>query len=355
MRQFIVTMCVLSVLAAMPATTRAKDAAPPRLHTNEGYVEDVIARTDLAIDDPMTVFAYVLDSLPARVKVFPTENHYYFWFFHEGIRYGGNIKIDARLREQGNVRFVYYVDQPGWLGFTRDHELIVGAGRGVAVEKVKPLVYRVTYRNKSVMFMLNDLSQVRPPAQAIRPDEQFIGPVFDESGVRFFLLFDTKLSIFLYILDETVTPADTFISADVGDGRIMIGRRTGFALYRDGRRDRKILIGVNDANVLANNYFDGPFDQMPDNFIVDDSLRQALLAVEPSFKGKIDRYGSLSDGARLVIAPYMQYSRPADLAIFHRCAINPRVPVDSYYRCFALALEGDHGPKARPLALPRRQ
>jgi len=69
----------------------------------------------------------------------------------------------------------------------------------------------------------------------------------------------------------------------------------------------------------------------------------------------IDRYGSLSDGARLVVAPYMQYRRPADLAIFHRCATSPRVPAGSYYRCFALALNGDHGPNAQPLALPREQ
>lgn len=348
-------MYVFSVLAAIPATVMADDAAPPRLHTNEDYVEDVIARSELAIDDPMAVFAYVLDSLPARVKVFPTENHYYFRFFHNGTRYRGNIKIDARLREQGSVRFVYYVDQPDWLGIARDHELVLGAERGVVVEKVKQLVYRVTYRKKSVEFALNDLSRVRPPARAIQPHEQFIGPVFDESGVRFFLLFDAKLNIFLYILDETVTPADTFISADVGDGRILIGRRTAFALYRDRRRNRKILIGVHDANAKANNYFDGPFDQMPDNFIADDSFRQALLAVEPSFKGKIDRYGSLADGARLVIAPYMQYRRPADLVVFHRCAVSPRVPADSYYRCFALALEGDHGPNARPLALSDKQ
>lgn len=115
MRQFIVSMCVLPVLAAIPAGTMAEDAAPPRLHTNEDYVEDFVARSEFPIDDPMAVFAYVLNSLPAQVEVFPTENHYYFRFFHEGTRYGGNIKIDSRQREQGRVRFVYYVDhRTGW-------------------------------------------------------------------------------------------------------------------------------------------------------------------------------------------------------------------------------------------------
>jgi hypothetical protein len=168
-------------------------------------------------------------------------------------------------------------------------------------------------------------------------------------------LFNAKLKIFLYVLDETVAPADDFAPAKVGDGRILIGARTAFALYRDDRRNRKILIGVNDANVAANNYFDGPFDQMPDNFIAGDSFRQAVLAAEPDLKGNIDRYGALSDSARVVIAPYMQYRRPADLAIFRACTTSKRVAPASYYRCLALPLESDHGPNARPLALSRKE
>ncbi len=355
MRLVPITLYGCLALAAATASATAQNANVPRLHTNEAYIDGVTAKSVLAVDDPIAVFAYVLDSLPARVKVYPTENHYYFWFIHGGVRYAGNIKIDARLRDQGKVRFSYYTDQPDWLADGQDRELILSAAQGVTVEKVEPLAYRVSYKNKSVVFALNDLSKVRPPPQALSPDEQFIGPVFDESGLRFFLLFNAKLKIFLYVLDETIAPADKFVPAKVGGGRILIGKRTAFAVYRDDHRNRKILIGVNDANVTANNDFDGPFDQMPDNFIAGDSLRHAILAVAPDFKGSIDRYGALSDSARIVIAPYMRYRRPADLAIFHACAISRRVPLASYYRCFALPLEGDHGPKAQPLALSREK
>ena len=227
----------------------------------------------------MAVFAYVLGSLPERVKVYPTENHYYFSFDLNGIRYAGNIKIDARLRAEGKVVFSYYEDRAAWLKDTDGTALVLGASQGVTVEKVEPLAYRVSYGKKSVVFALNDLSQVKPPAAALAPNDQFIGPVFDESGIRFFLVFNAKLKLFHYILDETVKPADVFVPAPVGDGRILIGKRTGFAVYRDQRRDRKILIGVYRDNVLANNYLDGPFDQMPDNFIEGDSFQQAILAV----------------------------------------------------------------------------
>ncbi len=337
--------------AIMASSAAAQDADPPRLDTNEAYIAEVTRTYTLAIDDPMAVFAYVHRSLPERVKVYPTENHYYFVFVHNGTRYAGNIKIDAGLREEGKVTFVYYEERGTWLDDTTGTALILDASRGVTVEKVTPLAYRLTYGEKSVVFELNDLSQVKPPAEALAPDEQFIGPIFDESAVRFFLVFNAKLKLFHYLLDETVNRADVFEPLAASNGRILIGKRTGFAVYRDQRRDRKILIGVYVGNVLANNYFDGPFDQMPDNFIEGDSFRQAILAVQPELKGRINRYGSFADGARYAVEPYMEYRSPKDLEIFDRCATSRRIPAEWYNACFALPLEGSHDANARPLAM----
>lgn len=346
-------VAALGMAITMSAGVAQGTELPP-LHTNEAYIAEAITRTQkLAIDDPMAVFAYVLGSLPDRVKVYPTENHYYFSFDLNGTRYAGNIKIDAFLRAQGKVEFSYYEDRASWLEDSHATGLTLDASRGVTVEKVEPLVYRLTYRNKSVVFALNDLSQVKPPAAALAPDDKFIGPVFDESGVRFFLVFNSRLKLFHYILDETATPADVFVPAPVGNGRILIGTRTGFAVYRDQRHDRKILIGVFHDNVTANNYLDGPFDQMPDNFIEGDSFRRAILAVAPDLKGKINRYGSFADGARFAVEPYMEYRNPKDLAIFDHCATSRRIPAGWYDACFALPLDGDHGANARPLAMQR--
>jgi hypothetical protein len=348
MRRFFMSLCAFT---AMTAGVAAQE--PPPLMTNQAYVESVTAKNSLAIDDPMAVFAYVLDSLPDRVKVYPTENHYYFSFLLNGISYAGNIKLDAQLRSEGKVAFTYYEDRPVWLTDKPGINLILGAAQGVTLEQVEPLAYRVSYRTKSVVFALNDLSQIKPPAAALVPGEQLIGPIFDDSAVRFFLVFDPKLKLFHYILDETIQPADVFEPAPVGDGRILIGKRTGFAVYRDEKHDRKILIGVYAGNVESNDYLDGPFDQMPDNFIKDDSLQQAILAVEPDLKGQINRYGSFSDGSRYVIEPYMEYRSPKDLETFDRCATSPRIPSEMYEACFSLSLDARHGPGARPLAVLR--
>ena len=342
-----------AVLLAVAITTAGAQELP-RLQTNEAYVNEATKHTQkLPIDDPMAVFAYVLGSLPDRVKVYPTENHYYFSFDLNGTRYAGNIKIDANLRAQGKVEFSYYEDRPNWLPDSGATALTLDASRGVTVEKIEPLAYRLTYRSKSVVFALNDLSQVKPPPAALAPDDQFIGPVFDESGVRFFLVFNSRLKLFHYVLDETITPADEFVPAPVGNGRILIGKRTGFAVYRDQHRERKILIGVFHDNVTANNYLDGPFDQMPDNFVKGDSFRNAMLAVAPDLKGRINRYSSFADGARFAVEPYMEYRSPKDLAIFDRCATSRRIPAALYDACFALPLDADHGANARPVAMQR--
>jgi hypothetical protein len=337
-------------LIAAPAA-----AELPRLYTNEQMVEDVTRKSTLAINDPIAVFRFVLNSLPDKVTVYPTENYYYFWFYHNGNRYAGNIRVDVLDRDAGKLHFAYFKDFNEWSGEPDMKYVRLDQSHGIAIAKLEPLVYRVTFGQKSVVFTLNDMSKVAPPASAIGPDEKYLGPVFDESAIRFFLIYNSRLRAFHYILDETVTVADELFPALATD-RILIGRRTGFAFYRDHRINRKILIGVFEGNSRSNNYFDGPFDQLPDNFITDDSLRDAILAVEPHLKGKIDRYGIAPDAAsRHMIGPYLHYRGEEELDVFHQCATSKAIPADQYYNCFVIedASEAKAAPPARK-ARPKR-
>ena len=231
---------------------------------------------------------------------------------------------------------------------------ILDASQGVTVEKVEPLVYRIAYQGRSVLFALNDLRNVKPPAGALAPDETFIGPIFDESAIRFFLVYNPKLKLFHYILDETEKVADSFFPSKRSD-RILIGKRTGFAFYKDHRLDRKILIGAFAGNIQANNYFDGPFDQLPDNFIEGEVLRRAILQVQPALKGRIDRFGSAPDGSiRFMIAPYLAYQTIADLGPIHACAQKKHKQPD-YYRCFVTDDESGGMVAPRPNKNARRR
>src|SRR3954447_5221466 len=339
-RSLVVSLAFLVLLAPASAET-------PALQTNQSYVEELARPTDIKVDDLMSVFGYVISQLPERVKVYPTENYYYFGFLHDGIRYAGNIRLDASNRDDGKVIFAYFEDTSLWYEDAPVKHAILDASQGVTVEKVEPLVYRVTYEGKSVVFALNDLRNVQPPAGALGGHEKFIGPIFDESAVPFYLVFNTRLKIFHYVLNETDKVPDSFFSPK-GKDRILVGKRTGFAFYKDHRLNRKILIGAFDGNMRANNYFDGPFDQLPDNFIEGEALRDAILDVRPQLKGEIDRFGASPDGSiRFNIGPYVPYNELTDLDQIDACARKKQQQPD-YYRCF------DSGDESGGMVAPKR-
>jgi hypothetical protein len=322
---------LLWLIAAVPLAAHAQDNAP-KLQTLEADMQDVTRMDTLDVGDPLKVFAFVLNALPERVTVYPTENYYYFRFLHRGTPYAGNIRIEVGDKP-AVLHFAYYKTQTPWHPEARATEIVLGDAQGVLLQKQDRLRYRVTFGSKSVEFALNDLSNVKPQANQLAPDERFIGPVFDESGVRFLLVFNGRLKTFLYVVDDAVPlPEETFPARE--GSRIAIGRRTGFAYFRDLKLPRQILIGVFEDNLLLNTYYDGPFDQLPDNFIEGEALRSAIVAATPRLKDRIDRFGrALDRNIRYAIKPYLAYVELSDLDPVERCATE-RETRANYYECF---------------------
>ena len=339
------------VTTGLIATADATENRRPRIHTNQQFLEDVaLNNTTLKIKDAVSVFQMVLESLPDRVTVYPTENYYYFKFNYAGVQYSGNIRLENERRDQGQVHFAFAPEYSEWKSEEPAVFKVLTKADGVTIEKINDLSYRVSHGTKTVVFDLNDLRHVKPPADAMSRDERYIGPIFDESGVRFLLVYNQKLKAFHYLLDETITPNESFAPSPSTD-RILIGKRTGFAFYRDHKLNRKILIGVFEGNSRVNNYYDGPFDQLPDNFLDGNSLRDAILDVAPNLKGRIDRYGSSFDGeTRYMIAPYTHYSVEDDLLMFHHCATSKDVPADQYHLCFVYDDSEDDAAQNAPAA-----
>jgi hypothetical protein len=347
---------IASVLLLAGAGASAQERDRLALQTNEADIAELQGASTLAsalaINDPLAVLLAVLGSLPERVKVLPTENYYYVRFAHKGVRYVGNIRLAAADRDDGKVHFSFSEEPTDWNAPPDDRHGTFGAGEGVSVQKVAALEYRVSARGKSVSFALNDLSKVRPPAGYLTEHEQFLGPVFDESGIRFFFVFNTRLKVFHFLLDETEAVADEFVPARTLS-QTVIGKRTGFALYLWDKR--KILIGVNARQSRLNTSLDGPFDQLPENFIEGDSLRDAMTAADPGVRGKIDRLGNFIDGsARFLVHPYMPYREVGDLAVFHRCVASRAVKPADRPMCFVITDDEAQRRNPRPLALKRR-
>ena len=186
--------CLIALSALLTAGAAcAQPANPPQLHPHQSYMEEVLRPGALDVKDPMAVFAFVLNSLPDTVKVYPTENYFYFRFMLNGSPYAGNIRLDASNRDlgQGAVRLLRADHADG--ATTRRANTACSTRRtGSSSKSSNASVYRLTYKDKSVVFELNDLSMVKPPAKALSPHESFIGPIFDDFGIRFFLVYNSS-------------------------------------------------------------------------------------------------------------------------------------------------------------------
>ncbi|MBZ0217155.1 MAG: hypothetical protein K8F25_11415 [Fimbriimonadaceae bacterium] len=300
---------------------------------NQTYLETALREGRFDISKPEEVFAHVFNALPDQVKVYPTENYFYFQFGHRGQMYSGNMRLDVKDRDDGVLHFAYFDQPEDWNAELITEYRPLNADDGVVVEKVEDLVYRVTFAGKSTLFHLNDLRNVRPAANLIADGEDYLGPVFDESGIRFFLMFSAGEKYFSFVLDEQAAQSDHLIPYNSAQPEVLLGMRTGFAFYQDHFLDRKILIGVYSGNVQNNNYFDGPFDQLPDNFLSGNVLRDAILTIYPDLEGEIDSHGNFNNLAgRVLVNPYINYQYLSDLDVFLKCKSNDSDP-KALYRC----------------------
>ena len=279
-----------------------------------------------AIDfaNPDTVFAYVWRHLSSYAVVYPTETYYYWRFTKGGETIAGNLRLLDL--DDGVVHMGYFHtndphEEGGYKSFSREN--------GVSVEKVAPYRYRVTYGGKSVLFKMSDFF-LRPPQKLrVLPEEEFIARVWDESGMKFFLFYNAKTRSFYYVLDEEDGVPDRFREEE----GYLIGKRTGYAFYEDTEYGRKLLVGVQIRNIYANNYFDGPFDQVPPRLPIKEKLEAAYPYV--TYNGGIDEYGNFlaEDGVRVAISPYLAYETTDELRAAHKECAAQRDDSSIFWSC----------------------
>ena len=332
----IVLALVLAGVTGWSMPAEAQQAAKPKpkgtVSLNQGFIEGLYGAVKL--DDEMAVFAHVFNALPDKVTVYPTENYFYWSFNTNGRAIWGNFRFDAGDRDQGILHLGYFeYDENGKFQDYDGWDKTITAKDGVALKKVSRFVYSVTYKGRTVIFRLNDIGMAPPRKAKLAPGEIYIGPVFDESGVKFFLVFLKSQNHFIYVVNEDGAPPETFRA--LKDLHTVVGRRTGFAYYLDKPNNRKILIAVNGANARRNNYYDGPFDQLPDNYADKTNIKKYLELAYPHVKGKINKYGVLKaeKGNRVAISSYRIYTSEDQLGFVESCRKTHQPTTAKFYAC----------------------
>lgn len=263
--------------------------------------------------EPQNVPAYfwhVFSRLPADVTVYPSENYFYFVEVLDGMEICGNIRLPAGQRDQGILSFAYEEQVES---LDKDCPRVSCArcltkADGITIERIDPCSYSVKARGRMVIFHLHLLLQEPPKLFSMRTNEVFVERTFDESGVQFFLLFNTEKNYFFWVLNEEESVPDAF---ELRGEDVLIGRRTGFVFWRDRNQPgRKILCMVSKRSVFRNDPFDGPFDQLADNDAEKTKIREWMERAFPALKGRIDKYGYYTDTqqpARVALVCYGMY------------------------------------------------
>lgn len=254
-----------------------------------------------SLADPKAVFEYVFSYIPPAAVVYPTEEFYYFETDLNGLRIRGNLRV-ADI-PKGTMSFVYFSTDENKPVF---QQLDLNADRGVQLEQKNEHLYSVKYKEKTVLFKIPTTHREPPEKTVLYPGEEFVGHIHDESGIKFFLVFNQDTNSFYELLDDEAGVADSF--EDLGD-QFLLGKRTAFVYFDDSNAKRKILLGVFSKNARANNYFDGPGDQVP----IRASLKEKLNIAYPStILGKgIDEHGvylNKPEWVRFALTPFQAYN-----------------------------------------------
>ncbi len=325
----IVCGAFLTQLVEIPGLGRGSHTQrAPYLVTNEAYIDGLY--TELNLKDPIEVFGYFFARLPKTVNVYPSENYCYFVFTAAGRQVVGSLTLYPAERDKGVVGFGYVakIDDKRRQKFFPmkggSHDF--GPSDGLALKRLDDWHYEAAYQGRTVVFALYNDSAFRRTSTRLMASETVVGPSFDESGLRFLLVFNNASKALYWILNEDGFVPEAF---ERYTDDIVVGARTRYAFFQDTVLGRKVMIGVDGFNVLQNNWYDGPFDQMPDNQVLAGGVhvKRYLLAAYRLEEDMIDSLGQYehSHGSmRLPVASYMVYFNRRQLLFADSCAAHIR-------------------------------
>lgn len=315
----IVSLLAGSCLGGTGARAQA-EVSGPAVHFNQMEIA-ALRLPALEMDDWRSVLDHILSSAGSDIVVYPSEGYYYFRFQNGPRLVSGNLRFDLMDAARGELNFAYY-SGAAFGEDPVDYYGLLGPSDGVDLRSTGPFEYELRFQGRLTRVHIYRAEEELAGPKPVATGELYVGPVFDESGVRLHLVFDEVTRAFFFILNEAAPAGDTF-SSYPGLPSIQVGDRTGYAFYADGRRGRRILVGVARRNILANSYFDGPFDQLPDRFVDPGEMQRLMVLAYPDLEGVIGPRGVYLDTPfmRAMVAPYRRYESVDEFADLGDCGL----------------------------------
>lgn len=260
--------------------------------------------SSFSYDDSESVLRYVFERFPLVAVVLPTESYYYYSLTDQEGPVAGNIRLTDI--EDGVISFGYFRPENRK---ARSKGGLFEIDKDLTTQKISKHVWLLSYKGISRLFILPSVSDSAPKNFFLRPQESYLTSMRDESGNFFHVIFKSSPPAFLYVLDQEHGKREDL--RPLGEG-LYQGARSGF-VYKQFENERMVLAGVKLASVRENNYFDGPFDQVPARF----EIRDEVYAAYPYLKlSGVDEYGYLCSnrGTRTAISSYMTYESPFEVS-----------------------------------------
>lgn len=352
-QRLVLALFLAFVLASCPlALGQEADLAPAplRMLLNEEWLEEAwssgmpgsqspyvvnFATECERVEDPFTVLAVVLKHLPGRVVVYPSEQYFYFKFLCGERLVSGNLRFCDS--SDGVVHFGYFDEFEK--SFIRTATL--ENGRNAVVSVSTDDVVSIEFAGVKREFEINGALDGDLP-ELVRSGDDFVGGVRDESGYQFALGFNRHFRQFYFVCSPNpgLEPMSDVDVGDLhGDCRICVGLVSRFLFLVDPDAQGMVLVGVLSRNVFENNYFDGPFDQVPPKLAIRDKIESAYPYVR--MRGGIDEHGNFSElyGSRVAISPYLQYSGLDDFRAQMARRIDEQIAVGQFRPFLGLTFE----------------
>lgn len=266
-----------------------------------------IASHHPVFEDARSILRHVLSHAPEVLHVYPTELYYYFMAPLPTGDIAGNVRFTDADKGIIHVGY-YYRDASAVINYAG-----ISSADGVEMTPAGPDRYRVSFDGITRLVVL-DGRRFRVERPRLLPTEEFVCSVLDESGFAFSLIYNHLLHNFLFLLADDRPPPEPLTQVPLPDDFVLLNaQQSRFVFYVDRDYGRTILIGVSRGNIAVNNYFDGPFDQVPPNL----EIRTRLLDAYPYIRETdgIDEHGNFlkRQGERVAITPYTAYGNIAEV------------------------------------------